>query len=399
MKNVLLLTNIYPVNDKSYSGTPVCHYFTREWVRMGYNVRVVHFESLFPRIYYGIGKLFNSYIQAKTGCVAYTNTPRKCQQYMVDDVPVIFVPMRKIIPHSSFSPKVVADALKLVRYRLEQDSFVPDIITAHFLLPQLEMLYYMKKIFPNSRTCMVLHSNGSAMSRVYKNYEEYMKAVDVWGFRSVSFRKEFEKQYGKCRKSFICFSGIPEKYLTRVDRDFNSGVRKFVFVGSLYKLKRVEDIIKALSAAFPEKDFTFEVVGGGEEEGHLRSLVKNLGVENRVHFHGQVSRDSAQKIMNDSDCFIMVSSREAFGLVYVEAMAKGCIVIATKGQGMDGIIKNGENGFLCEAENINELASLIKSVAQMPLEKIRGISQNAVMTASGMTDKKAAEHYINQFFE
>ena len=399
MKNVLLLTNIYPMNDKSYSGTPVCHYFTREWVRMGYNVKVVHFESLFPRIYYGIGKLFNSYIQAKTGCVAYTNTPRKYQQYMVDDVPVIFVPMRKIIPHSSFSSKVVADALKLVRHRLELDSFVPDIITAHFLLPQLEMLYHMKNIFPNARTCMVLHSNGSAMSRIYKNYEEYMGAVDVWGFRSESFRKEFEKQYGKCRKSFICFSGIPEKYLSRVDKDFNSGVRKFVFVGSLYKLKRVEDSIKALSAAFLEKNFTFDIVGEGEEERNLRSLVKELGVENHVIFHGQVSRDSAQTIIHNADCFVMVSSREAFGLVYVEAMAKGCIVIATKGQGMDGIIKNGENGFLCESENVTKLASLIKNISEMLPEKLRSISQNAVFTASSMTDKKAAEHYINQVFE
>lgn len=399
MKNVLLLTNIYPMNDKSYSGTPVCHYFTREWVRMGYNVKVVHFESLFPRIYYGIGKLFNSYIQAKTGCVAYTNTPRKYQQYMVDDVPVIFVPMRKIIPHSSFSSKVVADALKLVRHRLELDSFVPDIITAHFLLPQLEMLYHMKNIFPNARTCMVLHSNGSAMPRIYKNYEEYMGAVDVWGFRSESFRKEFEKQYGKCRKSFICFSGIPEKYLSRVDKDFNSGVRKFVFVGSLYKLKRVEDSIKALSAAFLEKNFTFDIVGEGEEERNLRSLVKELGVENHVIFHGQVSRDSAQTIIHNADCFVMVSSREAFGLVYVEAMAKGCIVIATKGQGMDGIIKNGENGFLCESENVTKLASLIKNISEMLPEKLRSISQNAVFTASSMTDKKAAEHYINQVFE
>ena len=399
MKNILLLTNIYPMNDKSYSGTPVCHYFTSEWVRMGYNVKVVHFESLFPRIYYGIGKLFNSYIQAKTGCVAYTNTPRKYQQYMVDDVPVIFVPMRKNIPHSSFSSKVVADALKLVRHRLELDSFVPDIITAHFLLPQLEVLYHMKNIFPNARTCMVLHSNGSAMSRIYKNYEEYMRSVDVWGFRSESFRKEFEKQYGKCRKSFICFSGIPEKYLSRVDKDFNSGVRKFVFVGSLYKLKRVEDSIKALSAAFPEKNFTFDIVGEGEEERNLRSLVKELGVENQVIFHGQVSRDSAQTIIHNADCFVMVSSREAFGLVYVEAMAKGCIVIATKGQGMDGIIKNGENGFLCESENVTKLASLIKNISEMLPEKLRSISQKAMFTASSMTDKKAAEHYINQVFE
>ena len=95
------------MNDKSYGGTPVCHFFTRQWKAMGYNVRVVHFESLFPRVYYIVGKLFNSYIQAKTGCVAYMNTPRESQRYLVDDIPVLFVPMLKMIPHTNFSFKRV----------------------------------------------------------------------------------------------------------------------------------------------------------------------------------------------------------------------------------------------------------------------------------------------------
>ena len=51
------------MNDKTYEGTPVCHFFTREWVKMGYNVKVVHFESLFPRYYYWIGKLFKKLIR------------------------------------------------------------------------------------------------------------------------------------------------------------------------------------------------------------------------------------------------------------------------------------------------------------------------------------------------
>ena len=62
MKNILMLTNIYPNNDPEYGGTAVCHTFTMEWASMGYNVRVVHFDSLFPRPYYWVGKLFNERI-------------------------------------------------------------------------------------------------------------------------------------------------------------------------------------------------------------------------------------------------------------------------------------------------------------------------------------------------
>ena len=64
-------------------------------------------------------------------------------------------------------------------------------------------------------------------------------------------------------------------------------------------------------------------------------------------------------MIRNADCFVMVSSREAFGLVYLEAMAKGCIVIGTKGQGIEGIVKHGENGFLCKARDVNELTVLV----------------------------------------
>lgn len=46
----------------------------------------------------------------------------------------------------------------------------------------------------------------------------------------------------------------------------------------------------------------------------------------------------------------MVSAHEAFGLVYVEAMAKGCITVATAGQGIDGVIVDGKMVFVCIPE-------------------------------------------------
>lgn len=39
MRNILLVTNIYPNNDPQYGGTAVCHSFTTEWVKMGYTLK------------------------------------------------------------------------------------------------------------------------------------------------------------------------------------------------------------------------------------------------------------------------------------------------------------------------------------------------------------------------
>ena len=64
--------------------------------------------------------------------------------------------------------------------------------------------------------------------------------------------------------------------------------------------------------------------------------------------------------MQMSECFIMVSKNETFGLVYLEAMLQGCIVVASKNEGIDGIIIHGENGFLCNAGDVNELTKNLK---------------------------------------
>ena len=400
MKNILLISNIYPNNDPQYGGTAVCHSFTTEWVKMGYNVRVVHFDSLFPRPYYFLGKLFNERIQAKTGTVAYTKTPRKPKRYSVDGIPVIFVPLRKYIPHKAPSQRQTEKAFRYVVGQLEIDGFTPDVVTAHFVLPQLQFMPLFKKQYPKARTCLVLHGPSSLFQQFYpQNYKELMSAVDVWGFRSLAFQQSFEKRFGNDKPMFLCHSGIPEKYIEPVNKDFANGVKRFAFVGSLYELKNVDITLRALHKAMLGKEYTFDIVGSGAENDNLHRLVEELGMQDHVVFHGQMKRDDAQDIVRKADCFVMVSSREAFGLVYVEAMAKGCIVIGTKGQGIDGIVKHGKNGFLCKARDVDGLAKVISEIVSLPQDSLQQNTKNAVAAAANLTDRKVAEHYINSIIQ
>ena len=396
MNNILLITNIYPNNDPEYGGTAVCHSFTTQWAAMGYNVRVVHFDSLFPRPYNWFGKMFNERIQAKTGTVAYTKTPRKPTRYDVDGIPVILVPLKKYIPHKAPSRKLIERAFRYVVEELEKDGFVPDIVTAHFTMPQLQFLPLFKEHYPYAKTCLVLHGECVTLQRYYpKDYLELMESVDVWGFRSHTFQVGFERHFGSTKPMFLCHSGIPEKYLESVDRDFSNGVKRFSFVGSLFELKNVDITLRALHKAMEGKEYTFDIVGSGAENDNLHHLVEELGMGEHVVFHGQMERDDAQAVVRNADCFVMVSSREAFGLVYVEAMAKGCIVIGTEGQGIDGIVTHGENGFLCKSRDVDGLAEVIKQVASLSQDDLKQISAKAVETATNLTDRKVAEHYIN----
>jgi len=76
-------------------------------------------------------------------------------------------------------------------------------------------------------------------------------------------------------------------------------------------------------------------------------------------------------------------------------MSQGCIVIASKGEGFDGIIVDGENGFLCEPGNSNQLASIYRRINSLSKEEKESISINAMKTAACFTDAKVAERYLD----
>lgn len=76
-------------------------------------------------------------------------------------------------------------------------------------------------------------------------------------------------------------------------------------------------------------------------------------------------------------------------------MSMGCITIASRNEGMEGIIEDGINGFLCKAGDEIELGKIIDKINELSQDEIARISQNARMTARKLTDSKVAEYYVN----
>ena len=110
---------------------------------------------------------------------------------------------------------------------------------------------------------------------------------------------------------------------------------------------------------------------------------------------GRIPRDEIKAKYDNADCMIMISRGEAYGLVYLEAMARGCITIASRGEGFDGVIEDGVNGFLCEAGNTQELANIIRKINALTSEERLAISEKAIETSRRLTDKNAADLYLN----
>lgn len=397
-KKILLLTTIYPAPDLKY-GTPSIHYFTREWVKMGCEVKVIHYQAVYLSIFYLFAKLFRERIASKTGAVVFTKKEKEDKHYEMDGVSIYRFPIFKKIPHGRYSSKVISEQVNKIKEVNESEGFSPDIIIGHFSNPQLEIIPQLKNIY-SSRTCLIMHDVGNSIKSTFKNeYENLMSYIDIWGYRSMPIKNGFENNFGEKENSFMCYSGIPEKYISlNNNRNFTNKIRNFIYVGELIKRKHPSTLIHAINKVYQDKDYEVVYVGSGAEESVIKSQIKKLSVEDCVSFKGKIPREDILTHLDNSECMIMISSNEAFGLVYLEAMGRGCITIGSRNEGIDGIIENGVNGFLCEAGNYNELAEIIKHINSLsPEERVR-ISRNANLTVKEMTEYLVAEKYINKIF-
>ena len=113
-----------------------------------------------------------------------------------------------------------------------------------------------------------------------------------------------------------------------------------------------------------------------------------------MHLLGRINRDELQNRMHASQVFVLISKHETFGLVYLEAMLQGCIVIASKFGGVDGIIRDGKNGFLCEEGNEQELIEIFNRIKGLSKREKQKLSQNAVTTAKHFSEYDVAKRYL-----
>lgn len=395
MKKILLLTSIYPHNINN-KGTKVCHYFASEWVNLGYSVRVIHFQSVFPKLLYLLVKMCPAWIASRTGAVIYTSQD-KGADFVKDGVKVSRIPVKKLLPHGRFLSISLNRAFDKVLQLLNSEQFVPDYIVAHFTNPQLEMISKLKSYYPNASSCLVFHTEAdiSQLRKVYgKKFKHYISSVDVLGFRYKFLKTQFENIYGP-QNSFICYSGIPQNYLSDMTyRSFEKPLSRFIFVGELIERKFPIKIMDALYAVYPKKNFHLNYVGAGQQQMLINKRIEQLGLHNSISIIGKVPRNEIISYYDASECFIMISKGEAYGLVYLEAMARGCITIASKREGFDGVIVDGVNGFLCESGDSTQLSNIIERINSMSQGERIQISKNARETAMRLTDTLAAKYYI-----
>jgi L-malate glycosyltransferase len=128
-----------------------------------------------------------------------------------------------------------------------------------------------------------------------------------------------------------------------------------IHVSNFRPVKRVQDVVKSFARIAQAMPAKLLMVGDGPEMTPVCGLVKKLGLTDKVHFLGK--QENLDELYSISDLKLLLSEKESFGLVALEAMACGVPCIGTNVGGMPEVIQHGVTGYICELGDIDDIST------------------------------------------
>jgi glycosyltransferase involved in cell wall biosynthesis len=138
-----------------------------------------------------------------------------------------------------------------------------------------------------------------------------------------------------------------------------------VFAGRHIPEKQVTKLVPAVALARAKvPELRGEIFGDGPERGRVLELIDTHGLRGVVEAPGFVKRDRLERCLARALCLVLPSRREGYGLVVVEAAAKGTPVVVAAGpdNAATELVDDGENGYVAASASREDLADAILRV-------------------------------------
>jgi len=163
-----------------------------------------------------------------------------------------------------------------------------------------------------------------------------------------------------------------------------------LFVGRLDYIKGVDVLLNALSE-LKSLRWHLDIVGDGTTSllDSLRQQAAELGISDRVRFHGRQPRESVRRYYELADILIVPSRNEMSPKVVIEAMANGVVVVASAVGAIPRLLAEGR-GYLVEPGDSLQLARTLRSLIEKP-EQLLTCSERSLEFARSNTVEAVAQ--------
>jgi D-inositol-3-phosphate glycosyltransferase len=144
---------------------------------------------------------------------------------------------------------------------------------------------------------------------------------------------------------------------------------QLLFVGRFDAMKGLDELFTSLTLLPRLSQVQLTLIGGdgpaSAAHQHLVKLATDLGISEQVEFAGRVDQERLPGYYTRADVVVLPSRYESFGLVTLEALACGTVVVATRTGVAPELITPGVNGYLAEVNNPASLAAAISAALEL----------------------------------
>lgn len=338
-------------------------------------MKVMH--VLNSRIYSGAEKVVCQIIHAFQGEVemVYCSPESDIVRKMVEGQGVTYLPMKTMS---------VSELSRVIR---EQK---PDLIHAH----DMRAGFFSALCCGNIPLVSHIHNNAYDARGLSPKTVGYLLAgfrakhifwVSQSSFDGYAFHKLFAK------KSSVLYNVIDtDEIYTKLSQDSNTYDYDLIYVGRLTYQKNPQRLLRLCARLKQDKpDLKVAIVGTGELEDELKTLCKELNLEDTVHFLG--FQPNPIKMVACSKAMILTSRWEGTPMCALEAMALGTPVVSTPSDGMKDLLTDGVSGYLTESDE-QMAVDLLKIFTQPEHRQL--LAENARKKFDSLNDGEAYKRAI-----
>jgi L-malate glycosyltransferase len=177
----------------------------------------------------------------------------------------------------------------------------------------------------------------------------------------------------------------------------HSDEKVIIHVSNFRTVKRVTDVIRTFSKIVKHLPAKLLLVGDGPEMTVVCNLVTKLGLREKVLFLGK--QDNVEDLYSLSDLMLLLSEKESFGLVALEAMACGVPCIGTNVGGIPEVIEDNINGYICEVGDIDMIADRALSLLKDPITYENFSNQSLRAVREKFNANLIVKQYENIYFK
>ncbi len=169
----------------------------------------------------------------------------------------------------------------------------------------------------------------------------------------------------------------------------------FLYVGRITARKGIKTLLEACALLKKQgySDYTLLIVGKGDQQEELESFIKDQDFQEQVKWVGWVDYGSLGTYFDQADIFVFPTFEDVWGMVVPEAMVFGKPILCSNGAASCELIAEGENGYVFDPNNAQELAMKMQVFIDNP-DLVEAMGERSRQLISQKTPETAAIAYV-----